>query len=488
MGVLCYRPFFGRAPTMRLPDFRSSRVLVAGDLMLDRYWHGATSRISPEAPVPVVRVEGIEERIGGAGNVALNIAALGAGAEVLGYCGADEAGTGLTGLLEQAGIDCRVERVAGLPTITKLRVLSRHQQLIRLDFEQGFHGVDPAVLTARFAARLPEVQAVVLSDYGKGTLHHIRPLIEAARAAGKPILIDPKGGDFDKYRGATLITPNRAEFEAVAGPCRDDDELAAKARHLAERLDLDALLITRGEQGMTLVRRDAPDLHLPARAKEVYDVTGAGDTVIAVLAAGLAAGLALAEATPLANLAAGLVVGKLGTASVGLEELAQALPGGPTQRRGAIALSDLLPILDAARRQGERIVATNGCFDILHPGHIRYLREARALGDRLVVLVNGDASVRRLKGPERPIHPLAHRMEMLAALAAVDWVVPFEDDTPRAAIGHILPDVLVKGGDYADIGAIAGHDLVLAHGGEVKLLSFVDGYSTTRLIETLRQA
>jgi D-beta-D-heptose 7-phosphate kinase/D-beta-D-heptose 1-phosphate adenosyltransferase len=473
---------------MRLPDFHSAHVLVAGDLMLDRYWHGAASRISPEAPVPVVKVEGVEERVGGAGNVALNIAALGAQASLVGLAGRDEAGANLAALLEQAGIACAIERLDNLPTITKLRVLSRHQQLIRLDFEEPFHAVAPAAMVDSFAARLDQAQAVVLSDYGKGTLQGVRDLIGLARSAAKPVLVDPKGADFDKYRGATLITPNRAEFEAVAGTCRDEAELGVKAQRMAERLELDALLVTRGEQGMTLVQREGPPLHVPARAQEVYDVTGAGDTVIAVLAAGLAAKMPLVDAVQLANLAAGLVVGKLGTASVSRDELDAALQGGRAQRHGAVDLEGLLPLVAAARRRGERIVATNGCFDLLHPGHIRYLREARALGDRLVVLVNSDASVRRLKGPERPVNPLEYRMEMLAALESVDWVAPFEEDTPRAAIGRLLPDVLVKGGDYSDITAIAGHDLVLAHGGEVRVLGFVEGHSTTRILANLRNA
>jgi D-beta-D-heptose 7-phosphate kinase/D-beta-D-heptose 1-phosphate adenosyltransferase len=471
---------------MQVPDFSKARLLVAGDLMLDRYWHGGTSRISPEAPVPVVRVNGVEERAGGAGNVALNIAALGGRVDLLGFCGRDEAGDSLIALLERANIDCAIERVAGLPTITKLRVLSRHQQLIRLDFEEGFQVVDSGRLAAAFAAKLERADGVVLSDYGKGTLHGVRRLIEVARAALKPVLVDPKGTDFDRYRGATLITPNRGEFEAVVGRCRDDEELAGKGHALLERLEFEALLITRGDEGMTLVQADGKTLHLPAHAKEVYDVTGAGDTVISVLAAALAAGADLPEATALANLAAGVVVGKLGTASVSVEELDEALHGPRAHRRGVIDPEALLPLLQVARRRGEKIVATNGCFDLLHPGHVHYLQQARALGDRLVVLVNSDASVRRLKGEGRPIQALEHRMAMLAALEAVDWVVPFEEDTPRDLIGRLLPDILVKGGDYRDITQIAGHDHVLAHGGEVKLLDFVEGHSTTRIIQTLR--
>ena len=471
---------------MHLPDFPSAAVLVAGDLMLDRYWHGAATRISPEAPVPVVHVQGSEERAGGAGNVALNIAALGGRAAVLGWCGRDEAGDALLRLLERAGIDCAVLRHETLPTITKLRVLSRHQQLIRLDFEDSFSRAGPGPLLAAFQARLDAAGVVVLSDYGKGSLAAVRDLIGLCRAAGKPVLVDPKGADFDKYRRADVLTPNLAEFEAVAGACRDEAELEAKGRDLLARLELGALLVTRGEQGMSLLRQGAPALHLPAKAREVFDVTGAGDTVISVLAAALAAGSPLEQATELANLAAGIVVGKLGTASVSVEELDYALHGAKAHRRGAIDLGGLLEILRPARAAGERIVLTNGCFDILHPGHVRYLRQARELGDRLVVLVNSDASVRRLKGPGRPVNPLASRMDMLAALECVDWVVAFDGDTPREEICRILPDVLVKGGDYADITQIAGHDCVLAAGGEVRLLSFVEGFSTSGIIENIR--
>lgn len=471
---------------MQLPELSKARVLVAGDLMLDRYWHGGTSRISPEAPVPVVRVNHIEERVGGAGNVALNIAVLGGHVTLLGYCGQDEAGSRLTDLLRQSGIDCQIEALSQWPTITKLRVLSRHQQLIRLDFEESFQGCHSDAVLGRFQTALPTADLVVLSDYGKGTLHGVRTLIDRACAAGKPVLVDPKGSDFSRYRGASLVTPNRSEFEAVVGVCRTDEELVEKAWQLLEQHDFKALLITRGEQGMSLLEPGLPALHLPAHAKEVYDVTGAGDTVIAVLAAALAAGTPLADATRLANLAAGLVVGKLGTASVSTEELSDALGGQRAHGHGIVDLATLQSLLGHARKSGEKIVATNGCFDILHPGHIHYLRQAKALGDRLIVMVNTDASVARLKGPERPINPLEHRLEMLAALEAVDWVIPFDADTPRDLIGQILPDVLVKGGDYPDITQIAGHDHVLAHGGTVRVLDFVANHSTTGIIQNIR--
>ena len=471
---------------MRLPDFKTSNVLVVGDLMLDRYWQGSTSRISPEAPVPVVHVQGSEDRAGGAGNVALNIAALGGRAKLIGYCGQDEAGNSLVALLGRAGIDCTILRQDHFPTISKLRVLSRHQQLIRLDFEDSFLGVDAAPLLEAFQGQLGNAGVVVLSDYGKGTLSAVREMIEWCRAAGKAVLVDPKCADFDKYRHADLLTPNLAEFEAVVGPCQSQAELEKKGKALLERLQLGALLVTRGKQGMSLLRPGVAALHLPTRAMEVFDVTGAGDTVISVLAAALAAGCPLPEATMLANLAAGIVVGKMGAASVTMDELDYALHGTKARHRGVIDLDGLVEDLQAARRAGEKIVLTNGCFDILHPGHVHYLQQAKELGNRLVVLVNSDESIRRLKGAGRPVNPLAHRMAMLAALECVDWVAAFAEDTPRAAICRLLPDVLVKGGDYADITAIAGHDCVLAHGGEVRVLSFVEGFSTTAIIETIR--
>ncbi|MFM8331722.1 MAG: bifunctional D-glycero-beta-D-manno-heptose-7-phosphate kinase/D-glycero-beta-D-manno-heptose 1-phosphate adenylyltransferase HldE [Candidatus Methylumidiphilus sp.] len=471
---------------MHLPNFPSAAVLVAGDLMLDRYWHGNASRISPEAPVPVVHIRQHEERPGGAGNVALNIAALGGQATVMGYCGHDEAGDSLLRRLEAAGVDCAVLRLADFPTVTKLRVLSRNQQLIRLDFEESFAAVGPAALLADFQAALADVGGVVLSDYGKGTLADVPAMIQMCRAAGKPVLVDPKGADFGKYRDTDLLTPNLAEFEAVAGPCRSEAELEKKGGRLIADLRLGGLLVTRGEHGMSLLRPDAAPLHLPAKAKEVFDVTGAGDTVIAVLAAALAAGGPLEDAVALANLAAGLVVGKLGTACVSAEDLDYALHGAKAHRRGAIGLAALLDTLVAARVAGEKIVLTNGCFDILHPGHLDYLQRAKDLGDRLVVLVNSDDSVRRLKGAGRPVNALASRMAMLAALECVDWVVAFDGDTPAEEICRILPDVLVKGGDYADIRLIAGHECVLANGGEVKLLDFVEGFSTTGIIASIR--
>ena len=306
---------------IELPSLSDANVLVVGDLMLDRYWHGDTSRISPEAPVPVVLVGESEERAGGAGNVALNISALGAKASLMGFAGDDEPCQALEKLLNPVGIDCFFDKLAGAATITKLRVLSRHQQLIRLDFEDGFETQKADNLLKSFESQLSNAGAVVLSDYGKGTLRQVQAFIQLARKAGKVVLVDPKGSDFQKYRGATLITPNMHEFEGVVGRCEDDEDIVTKGQDLMTSLELQALLITRSERGMTLLQKDLPAIHLPTRAKEVFDVTGAGDTVISVLASALAAGESFADATALSNLAAGIVVSKLGTATVSMDEL-----------------------------------------------------------------------------------------------------------------------------------------------------------------------
>jgi len=471
---------------MQLPNYSTGRVLVIGDLMLDRYWYGTTSRISPEAPVPVVHVKDDEQRAGGAGNVALNIAALGGKVSVMGFVGNDEPAESLKTLLQKAGVLCLFEVLDDFSTITKLRVMSRHQQLIRLDFEDGFHAVDNDKLLHQYHAEMMQANVIVLSDYGKGTLRHVEQFVALAKSLKKPVLIDPKGADFSIYQGATLITPNLTEFEAVVGACIDQQQLVEKGMNLLREKNFEALLVTQGEQGMTLLTNNEPPLHLPTHAREVFDVTGAGDTVISVLAASLAAKKSLSEATVLANMGAGIVVGKLGTATVNTEELNYALQGQRAHHRGVGSLTDVRQAMALASKDGEKIVLTNGCFDILHPGHIRYLQQAKELGDRLVVLVNSDESVKRLKGPKRPVNDLQYRMEMLAALECVDWVVSFAGDTPQSEIDQLLPDILAKGGDYTDITSIAGHESVLANGGEVKILSFIEGHSTTSIIKSIK--
>ena len=470
-----------------MPPFQDARLLVVGDVMLDRYWHGDASRISPEAPVPVVRVGKREDRPGGAGNVALNIAALGSAATLVGVVGNDDTAGELQARLEAAGVYCKFSRSAGKPTITKLRVIGHQQQLIRLDFEERFSPEDIPGLPATVARLLPDADALLLSDYDKGALDQVEQLIALGGKLGIPVVVDPKGKDFGRYRGATLVTPNLAEFEAVMGPSADEQELVEKGEKMIRELALEALLITRGEHGMTLIRPNAPELHLPARAQEVYDVTGAGDTVISVLTAALAAGEKLTDAVVLANLAAGLVVGKLGTAAISAPELRRALMAAQDSGRGIMSAGQLRIAVEDARDHGERIVFTNGCFDVIHAGHVGYLDEARKLGDRLVVAVNDDASVGRLKGPGRPINPLDRRLRVLAGLSAVDWVVSFSEDTPERLLRDLRPDALVKGGDYT-IDQVVGGELVKSWSGEVHVLAFIDDCSTSAIVEKMKQS
>lgn len=471
---------------LEFPRFDAARVLVAGDVMLDRYWHGATSRISPEAPVPVVRVDNAEDSPGGAGNVALNIAALGAAATLVGLVGTDEAGIELETRLKAAGVLCDFSRVPGKPTITKLRVVSRHQQLIRLDFEERFSAEEAASLNGRVAARLKDCHVMIVSDYDKGALANVSELIAAARQAGIRVLVDPKGRDFSRYRGATLLTPNLHEFEQVMGPCGSEEELAEKGRALIRELDLEALLITRGEHGMSLIREQEPELHIPARARDVFDVTGAGDTVISVLATALAAGAALPEAVALSNIAAGLVVSRVGTVAISGPELRREVQRDSGSDRGVMTREQLVLAVADARANGEKIVFTNGCFDIIHAGHVGYLADARRCGDRLIVAINDDDSVRRLKGEGRPINPVERRMAVLSGLESVDWVVAFAEDTPEALLADIKPDCLVKGGDYG-VGQVVGADIVEGYGGEVKVLSFLDDCSTSAIVEKIKK-
>jgi D-beta-D-heptose 7-phosphate kinase/D-beta-D-heptose 1-phosphate adenosyltransferase len=324
-----------------------------------------------------------------------------------------------------------------------------------------------------------------LSDYAKGALQDLGPIIAAARAAEVPVLVDPKGTDFARYSGATLLTPNLHEFEAVVGSCASEHELVEKGEALMAELDLGALLVTRSEHGMTLLRPGEEEMHLPARAREVFDVTGAGDTVIAVLAAAVAAGESLPNAVALANTAASIVVAKLGTATVSAPELRRAVQSDQGSERGVVSPEQLQIAIADARSHGEKVVFTNGCFDIIHAGHVGYLEQARQLGDRLIVAVNSDVSVRRLKGKGRPINPQDRRMAVLAGLEAVDWVVCFDDDTPEPLLHALQPDVVVKGGDY-DKKGVVGWEIVEAYGGEVAVLGFLDNVSTTAIVEKIQ--
>ena len=467
-------------------NFEKAKILIVGDVMLDQYWHGDTSRISPESPVPVVQVNRVVERPGGAANVALGVAALGAQATLLGLVGRDAAANTLSARLTAAGVKHRLKTCSEEATITKLRVLSRHQQMIRLDRESPFLASSAKnALSDEYLRILEHVDLVILSDYGKGTLSESSAFILSARAKNIPVIVDPKSNDYAIYRGASVITPNLKEFEAVVGACPTVDGLVEKARVLLSTYQIGALVVTRGEEGLSIIPAAGEARHMPAIVREVHDVTGAGDTVIAVLGAALSSGWDLVSAATFGNIAAGIAVGKLGAATVSLQELEMALGKKEDLPLGVITEEALLAALKISQAKGERIVFTNGCFDILHAGHVMYLAEARRLGDRVIVAVNDDASVSRLKGSHRPINTLLDRMNVLAGLRSVDWVILFREDTPERIIRALSPDVLVKGGDYQDVMALPGAQFVLNQGGAVKILGLKPGASTTRVIETI---
>lgn len=466
---------------MNLPDFSKAKILVAGDMMLDRYWSGQASRISPESPVPVVRISNSDEKPGGAGNVAANISAMGGEGRLVGIIGKDEAGEALVRALDKQRVPHALVCSEQAKTVTKLRVISRHQQMIRLDFEETISEHLDEIFLGKVRENISDMKALIISDYGKGTIQSPQKLIELAQHYHIPVLVDPKGHDFERYRGATLLTPNRGEFERVMGVANNDQELVQKAEEALRRYELKAILVTRSEEGMTLVQLGSDPVHLAAQAKEVFDVTGAGDTVIAMIALSLAIGLNLEQAIFYANLAAGIAVTKLGAASVTPPELRAEINRLHGTSTGVVDEAQLITLLNDARSQGEKIIMTNGCFDILHIGHIQYLKKAKSLGDRLIVAVNSDESVRQLKGSNRPINGLEERMAILSELECIDWVVPFSELTPLRLIQMIRPDVLVKGGDYTPE-EVVGREVLATYGGEVKIIEYVKGFSTSELI------
>lgn len=469
-------------------NFSAAKVLVLGDVMLDSYYMGSTERISPEAPVPVVKVSSIEYRPGGAANVALNAAALGAHVKLVSVLGDDSACKTLESELHAAGIETAFVKLPHLQTIIKQRILSQNQQLLRLDFEEPLLLSSQQEVFQLFEKHLAWANVVILSDYAKGVLRpEVQLFIQAARKRNIPVLVDPKHHDLNIYRGATLITPNLKEFKEVVGNIRDEKDLIEKGTELVNKCDLDALLVTRGGEGMTLLERNCPELYLPASGREVFDVSGAGDTVISTIAVALGSNYPLVTAVELGNAAAGVVIGKLGTATLSAQELQQALHGHPAQISGVVDEETLLFNIKEARARGEKIVFTNGCFDVLHAMHVEYLQLARKQGDRLIVAVNDDASITRLKGPGRPVNKAEHRMAVLAGLEAVDWVVQMHDDTPNRLLALIRPEVLAKGGDYG-LDGVVGADIVQNYGGEVVVLGGVaDGVKSTAIIERMRK-
>jgi D-beta-D-heptose 7-phosphate kinase/D-beta-D-heptose 1-phosphate adenosyltransferase len=468
----------------RLPQ---TRVMCVGDVMLDRFVEGDVDRVSPEAPIPVLRIRGQSAMLGGAGNVARNLVGLGARVAFLSARGDDEAGAELTRLLgDLPGVEADVAVEPGRPTTVKTRFLAGGQQLLRADAETTA-AIAPACaarLLEMARARLESCGALILSDYGKGVLAEAltRALIEMAADAGVPVIVDPKGADYSRYAKATVVTPNRKELSQASGGRATDTDTAieAAARAVLTECGLGAVLATRSQDGMTLVPADGPAQHLPTEARDVFDVSGAGDTVVATLAAAMAAGAPMPVGARLANAAAGVVVGKVGTAAVRADDLIAALRHQDIARAEdkVTGLDTLVETVERWRRQGLRVGFTNGCFDLLHPGHVSLLAQARAACDRLVVGLNADASVRRLKGPTRPVQTEAARATVLASLADVDRVVVFTEDTPLRLINALKPDILVKGADYT-IDTVVGADIVRGYGGRVVLARLEEGHSTT---------
>jgi len=464
------------------------RVLIVGDLILDRYVDGDVSRISPEAPIPILAARSTEDRLGGACNVAANLRAMEASVEILGVIGKDGNGQQLLALMRGIGIEvdgCVIDHER--PTIEKTRMISGVHQILRVDWEKS-HPVSAMVeeaLLAGLERRVASAHSVILSDYGKGVLTRrvCQAVIAAARRARVPVLVDPKGSDYTRYAGATLVTPNRKEAEqAIARRLASFDDLPDAARELMRIASLDCAVITLGADGIYFLDAKGGSDRVPTQARKVFDVTGAGDTVIANLALGLGAGLELGVAVRLANHAAGIVVGRLGAASVTRAELRSALGERLTQRSKVLTQETLQLALAEWRAEGRKIVFTNGCFDVLHAGHVQYLREARSQGDVLVVGINDDASVRRLKGAKRPVNPIDDRMAVLSALEMVDGVIAFPEDTPLRLVQEVTPHVLVKGEDWADKGVV-GREWVEQHGGRVHLAPLLSGRSTSAILE-----
>lgn len=463
--------------------------LVVGDLMLDEYLWGKTERISPEAPVQVVDILREDLRLGGAGNVANNLLALGCKVSVASVIGEDENGWALLKMFTREGIDTSpILQEPGRKTGRKTRVIASNQQIVRIDREsrEPLTDIFEQRLIGWLQQQISRFHVVLVSDYLKGVLTPavLSAITTVAAQHRIPVLVDPKGTDYRKYRGATCLTPNRKEAEAASGiTIKDTGSLGLAAETLMSQLELDNLLITRSEEGMSLFNSNGNTVHIPTVAREVFDVTGAGDTVLALLAFGLAGGMTLDEAARLANVAAGIAVAKLGTSVVTPAEIIDAVAAVHRDSDSKIKNRDVLTALIAREKaKGRQVVFTNGCFDLLHAGHVKYLQAARRLGDLLVLGLNSDASVRRLKGPKRPLIDEDERGHLMAALDCIDYVCLFEEDTPLELITALKPHILVKGGDYTPEGVV-GKDVVEAYGGRVELIPFVDGKSTTNIIE-----
>lgn len=475
----------------RLPDFSNRTVAVVGDVMLDRYFWGNVDRISPEAPVPVVKVTKKTMSLGGAANVAMNLKGLNCGHRLIGLRGLDGNGDLLGAILDKEAIEHSLATTQTHPTTTKTRILGQGQQLIRLDEERNL-GIDGEVvdgLLNTLEEGLNATTGVIISDYGKGIFKSdtAQRIIHRCRELNIPVFVDPKGHDWDRYQGATCITPNTAEFNLVA-PFDEYDEsaLEEQAQRTIEQLNLRYILMTRGARGMSLFSASHPTVHISTEAREVFDVSGAGDTVIATLAAAFCAGMDMQKAAGYANTAAGVVVGKIGTQPIVHKELKAVLAN--QDAKGAakcVGFGQAADMVNAWRKKGQRVVFTNGCFDILHVGHITLLQKAAAQGDRLVVGLNSDGSVKKLKGDTRPVVPEKERAALLGNIKGVDLVVLFDEETPFELICRLTPDVLVKGGDYTPA-TVVGRDVVEQAGGRVMIVPLMDNASTTKVIDRIR--
>ena len=468
-----------------LPPVSPSRIVVVGDVMVDRYWFGEAARISQEAPVPVVDVVATEDRPGGAANVALNVVAMGAPCTLVGAVGTDTAAARMRATLEAAGVLCDLVEMRGWETTRKLRVVSQRQQLIRADFDRHLPDSVGGQIAVRLQAHVASAEVLIIEDYDKGVVEVPEEIVRLARAGGLTVVVDPKHKDFAHYRGANVIKPNADEFERAVGAWTNEADFARQGAELLARIGIGTLVVTRGGAGSTVIGRDGLVRHLPASDVEVFDRTGAGDTVAAALGVGLGLGWDAVASARMANVAAGLVCARMGTSAVTVPEINQAVAATVRPDEGVLTREQLAAAVALARSRGERIVFTNGCFDILHAGHVGYLEEARELGDRLVVAVNDDASAARLKGPGRPVNALERRMRVLEGLSSVDWVTPFSEDTPEALLETLRPEVLVKGGDYAQ-GAVVGADLVKGWGGDVRVLGLLEDCSTSSIVDRIK--
>ena len=472
----------------------NAKVLCIGDVMLDRFVYGSVTRISPEAPIPIIRVERESAMLGGAGNVTRNATALGAAVRFLSLVGDDLPGREVMEYVAgDKGVEPYIQIERNRPTTIKTRYIAGGQQLLRSDNETTAPLAEATIsnLSALAAQLAPDVSAIVLSDYGKGVLHGdvVAATIAAARKAGKPVIVDPKGTDYGIYRGATVVTPNRAEAQAATGiEVHSDEDAIAAATKIITECGIENVLLTRSQDGMTLVTSKGDAIHLPTEAREVFDVSGAGDTVVACLASAIAGGASLSDAARIANVAAGIVVGKIGTAVVYPDELISVLHHHDLMIGEAklMPLDRMVDRVERWRRKGYKVGFTNGCFDLLHPGHLSLLQQARSNCDRLIVGLNSDASVKRLKGEARPVQSEAARAAVLGSLETVSGVVIFGEDTPITVIEALKPDILVKGADYT-IDKVVGADIVQGYGGKIVLANLADGFSTTSTIARINQ-